>query len=105
MSTGQRATKTADELLRDLILRRFGERFEHLPYSAGYHVRHCDSLEITETDRREGVPDMCDTCEYVAFRAVARCEHTDVAFGFDESGRLDLIIRDLAEMAEAGEQT
>lgn len=96
--------KTADDLLCDLILRRFGEQFEHLPYSAGYHILHCDSIEVTETDRREGVPDMCGTCEHVAFRATARCEHANVAFHFGEPGRLDWIIRDLVEMAEAEER-
>ena len=97
--------KTADELVRDLILRRFGEQYEDLPYSAGYHILHCDSLEVVETSRREGVPDMCGTCEHVAFRALARCEHSEVGFGFGEPGQLDGIIRDLVEMAEAGERS
>lgn len=95
--------KTADDLLRDLILHRFAEKYERLPHSAGHHILHCDGIEVVETGRREGVPDMCGTCEHVAFRALVRCAHSEVEFGFGESGRLDWIIRDLVELAEAQE--
>lgn len=66
----------ADELVRALILRRFTERFERLPYSAGFHVLHCESLDVADVSNQGGVLDMCGTCEHVAFRARVGCEHS-----------------------------
>lgn len=94
---------TADDLVRDLILRRFAERFEPLPYSAGHHILHCDSRTITDTASEEGVVGLCGTCEDVTFTARVACGHTEVMFEFGEAGRMDQVLAELAELAEEQE--
>lgn len=95
--------KTADDLVRGLILQRFAERFEPLHYSLGHHVLHCDSLEVADVSHQQGVIDQCGTCEHVAFTARVWCEHGEIVFQFGESGRLDWILADLAELAQTQE--
>lgn len=91
---------TADDLVRDLILRRFAERFEPLPYSTGHHILHCDAIEVADVTSTEGIADLCGTCELVAFTAFVSCEHARVVFQFGEPGRMDQVLAELAELAD-----
>lgn len=94
---------TADDLVRDLILRRFAEKYERLPHSAGHHILNCDQLKVADISTETGIAALCGTCEIVTFTARVACGHAQVEFEFGETGRLARILDDLAELAEKQE--
>ncbi len=94
---------TADELVHDLILRRFVEKYERLPYSTGFHILHCDRIEVADVSIQEGGTCLGGTCDYTDFAAMVRCPHAEQRFELGEGGQLPWILRDLAELAEMRE--
>jgi hypothetical protein len=91
---------TADELVRDLILRRFAEQYERLPYSTGFHILHCDRMDVADVSIQEGGTCLGGTCDYTDFAAIVSCQHAEQHFELGESGRLPRVLSDLAELAE-----
>lgn len=93
-------TSSADELLRALILKRFGETYERLPYSREFHLLHCDTLEVADFSHRQTFS-CCESCPHVEFTALVWCEHVQLEWSWAEAGHLGGIIADMAELAEA----
>jgi len=91
---------SADELLERLTLSRFAEQFSHLPYSTQSHILHCPSIAVRDLTNQGGFAH-CGTCELVGFTAKISCEHAEVEFRYAQDGRLDWLIADLIEAAEA----
>lgn len=89
----------ADELLRALIWKRFGEFYEQFPWSKEAHLLSCESREIADLAHTDGMA-LCGTCELVVFTALIWCEHLQVEWEWSEGGRLPWIIADMAELQE-----
>lgn len=88
---------TADKLLTHFILRRFREHYEQFPYSVQAHILQCPSLAMQDVTQREFFA-CCESCPYVEFTAHVSCEHAHVTFTYEEGGRLNQVLADMAEL-------
>lgn len=88
-----------DELLRRLILQRFAELYEQMPYSVQFHILHCDSRDVADFTHRVSFS-CCESCPHLAFKALVWCEHAQVEYEFGEPGNLPGVLEDMAGFAE-----